>query len=176
VTFEVNVGTLVAMDQNRRAGSCPLDSHLGDFSLQEFSAPMASVYGPLFCRYRGDSNLAILSFLLTAQGCESHGVLIVSPDGRHAARMMIYGNVPGGTSVWVIARRSWSPLSEEVASGSSIGTLLDPIEPTIVWEDNSHLILDFPATDPGDSSYRHLCQNKQVGDILVVCKTHIRKQ
>jgi hypothetical protein len=115
-------------------------------------------------------------FLLTAKGCESHGDLIVSPDGRHAARMMIYGNVPGGTSVWVIARRSWSPLSEEVASGSSIGTLLDPIEPTIVWEDNSHLILDFPATDPGDSSYRHLCQNKQVGDILVVCKTHIRKQ
>jgi hypothetical protein len=115
-------------------------------------------------------------FLLSVQGCESHGGLVVSPDGRHAARMMVYGNVPGGTSVWVIARKSWSPLWEEVASGRSIGTLLDPIEPTMVWTDNSHLILDFPANDSGDSSYSHLCQNKQVGDILVVCKTHIRKQ
>lgn len=114
-------------------------------------------------------------FLLTAQGCASHRELIVSPDGRHAARLMIWGSVPSGSSVWVIERRSWSPLWTEVASGASIGTPLDPIEPTISWDDNAHLILDFPASVPGDSSYGHSCENKQVGDILVQCKTHIGK-
>ena len=114
-------------------------------------------------------------FLLMGQGCASHEDLIVSPDGRHAARLMIWGDVPSGSSVWVIERRSWNPLWHEVASAASIGTPLDPIRPMIHWSDNVHLVLDFPANIPGDDSFGHLCENKQVGDILVQCKTHINK-
>jgi hypothetical protein len=111
-------------------------------------------------------------FLFTAQGCASHKDLIVSPDGRHAARLMIWGSVPSGSSVWVIERRNWSPMWKEVASGASIGTSLDPIEPTIRWADNVHLVLDFPANVPGDNSYGHECENRRIGDILVQCETH----
>ncbi|MGH9595759.1 MAG: hypothetical protein ACRD3K_03080, partial [Edaphobacter sp.] len=88
---------------------------------------------------------------------------------------LIWGSVPSGSSIWVIERRSWSPFWKEVASGASIGTSLDPIEPKIHWADNFHLILDFPADTSHDNSYGHLCENKQVEDILVQCKTHINK-
>ncbi|MBB5342858.1 hypothetical protein HDF10_000808 [Edaphobacter lichenicola] len=164
------------MDQNSRVGSCGRILVCIAFRFKS-SQYRGLVFPTRFFAGIAAPLIGLFSlFLLTAQGCESHGKLIVFPDGRHAARMMVYGNVPGGTSIWVITRRTWSPLWEEVASGFSIGTLLEPIEPTIVWTDNSHLNLDFPVGDPSDTSYSHVCQNKQVGDILIVCKTHMRKQ
>jgi hypothetical protein len=108
-------------------------------------------------------------FLLTAQGCEENRPLIGSPDGRHVARMMIWGSVPSGTSLRIIERRSWSPHWQVVSEAGTIGTLLDPIEPRLAWTDNRHLVIDYPVPGEGSGSD---CINKKVGDILIVCKTH----
>jgi hypothetical protein len=112
-------------------------------------------------------------FLLTAQGCEEDQPLIGSPDGRHVARLMIWGSVPSGTSLRVIERRAWSPRWEEVAVAGYAATPIKPIQPKIVWSDNLHLVLDFPSRVSGDDAgFAYRCENKYVGDVLVICKTH----
>ena len=111
-------------------------------------------------------------FLLTAQGCEEDRHLIGSPDGKHVARMMIWGSVPSGTSLRVIERRSWSPEWRVVSEAETIGTLLDPIEPRLTWTDNFHLVIDYPIPSEGTGFD---CVNKKVGAILIVCRTHINK-
>ena len=108
-------------------------------------------------------------FLLSVQGCEEDRGLIGSPDGRHVARLMIYGNVPAGTSLRVIERKSWSPWWQEVSGAGSIGTPLEPIEPRLTWSDSLHLVIDYPVTTEGTGFD---CESKQVGDILIVCRTH----
>jgi hypothetical protein len=108
-------------------------------------------------------------FLLTAQGCEENRGLVGSPDGKHVVRLMIWGSVPTGTSVRVIARRSWSPLWKVVSEGSTVGTVLDPLEPRLSWQNNSTLIIDYPSPSDG-TGFR--CENQRVGDILIVCRTH----
>ena len=112
-------------------------------------------------------------FLLSAQSCEEDRALIGSPDGRHVARLMIYGNVPAGTSLRVIERRSWSPTWTEVSGAGSVGTPLDPIEPRITWADNYHLVLDYPVATDGSG---FACMTRRVGDIFVVCKTHVGRR
>ncbi|MGD0444917.1 MAG: hypothetical protein ABSA39_13370 [Edaphobacter sp.] len=108
-------------------------------------------------------------FLLTAQGCEEDHGLIGSPDGKHVARLMVWGSVPTGTSVRVILRKSWSPLWQVVSDGATVGTSLDPLEPRLSWIDNSRLIIDYPAPSAG-TGFR--CDSQKVGDILIVCRTH----
>jgi hypothetical protein len=46
---------------------------------------------------------------------------------------------------------------------------LDPIEPQMVWIDNSQLVIDYPA--PSDETSFD-CVSKKVGDILITCRTH----
>jgi hypothetical protein len=111
-------------------------------------------------------------FLLSAQGCEEDRQLIGSPDGKHVARLMIWGSVPSGSQLRVIERRSWSPIWHEVSVAGSEGTPLDPIEPRISWSDNDHLVLDYPV--PSDGSGFE-CSSKKVGDILIVCRVHSSK-
>jgi len=108
-------------------------------------------------------------FLLSVQGCEEDRGLIGSPDGRHVARLMIYGNVPTGSSLRVVERKSWRPWWQEVSGAGSIGTPLEPIEPRLTWSDNSHLLIDYPVPTEGSGFD---CQSKQVRDILIVCRTH----
>lgn len=108
-------------------------------------------------------------FLLTAQGCEEDRRLIGSPDGKHVARLMIWGSVPTGTSVHVIERQSWSPMWQTVSEGSTTGTSIDPLEPRLSWNGNAQLLIDYPVATEGTG---FLCQSKSVGDILIVCKTH----
>ena len=109
--------------------------------------------------------------LLSAQGCEEDRRLTGSPDGKHVARLMIWGSVPTGTSLRVIERRSWSPEWQVVSEASSIGTPLDPIEPWLTWSDNSHLVIDYPTSTDGTGFD---CKNEQIGHILVECKSHSR--
>jgi hypothetical protein len=108
-------------------------------------------------------------FLLTAQGCEEDRRLVSSPDGKHVARLMIWGSVPSGTSVHVIERRSWSPTWQTVSEGTTIGTLIDPLEPQLSWRSNTELLIDYPATTEGTG---FLCESRSLGDILISCKTH----
>ena len=108
-------------------------------------------------------------FLLTAQGCEEDRKLIGSPDGKHVARLMIWGSVPSGTTLRIVERKSWSPVWQEVSSAFTVGTLLDPIEPHITWDDNLHLVIDYPGQSEG-SSFE--CSSKEVGNIQIVCRTH----
>ena len=115
------------------------------------------------------AGLIVSAFLLSAQGCEEDRALVGSPDGRHVARMMIWGSVPTGSSLRVIERRSWSPVWQEVSSAGSVGTPLEPIEPRILWSDNSHLVIDYPEATEGSG---FTCESHRVGDILIVCKTH----
>jgi hypothetical protein len=111
-------------------------------------------------------------FLLSVQGCEEDRRLVGSPDGKHVARLLIWGSVPTGTSLRVIERRSWSPIWHQVSSAGSGGTSLAPIEPRISWSDNSHLVLDYP--EPTDGAGFD-CHDERVGDILIVCRTHTSK-
>lgn len=111
-------------------------------------------------------------FLLSAQSCASHGPLIGSPDGKHVARELIYGNVPAGSSIDVVERASWSPAWESVGGAASVGTPLEPIEPIVSWADDSHLILNFPNTEPGTG---HGCIERRVGTVQIVCRTHMRE-
>jgi hypothetical protein len=113
--------------------------------------------------------LLVSFFLFGAQGCEEDRQLIGSPDGKHVARLMIWGSVPTGTSLRVIERKSWSPIWHVVSDAGSIGTPLEPIEPHIAWRDNSHLVIDYPVHTEGSGFD---CVGRQVGDILIVCKTH----
>jgi hypothetical protein len=113
--------------------------------------------------------VALSLFLLSAQGCEEDRVLVGSPDGRHVARMMIWGSVPTGTSLQIIERHSWSPQWQVVSSAATVGTLLDPIEPKVIWIDNSHLLLDYPEASEGSGFD---CTGRKVGDIWLICKTH----
>ncbi len=117
--------------------------------------------------------LAIIgsAFLLSAQSCEEDRAPIGSPDGRHVVRLMIYGNVPAGTSLRVIERKSWSPIWREVSEAGSVGTSLEPIEPKLSWPDNDHLTIDYPESEEGTG---FLCESKRMGAILIVCKTHKR--
>ena len=108
-------------------------------------------------------------FLLSVQGCEEDRALVDSPDGRHVARLMIWGSVPTGASLQVIERHSWSPRWHVVSSAASVGTQLDPIEPKVIWADNSHLVLDYPDSQEGAGFD---CMSRKVGDIWLICKTH----
>ena len=108
-------------------------------------------------------------FLLTAQGCEEDRELVGSPDGRHVARLMIWGSVPTGSNLRVIERRSWTPSWQTVSRAGSVGTPLEPIEPRIVWLNNTHLLLDYPEPVDGTGSD---CRSRRVEDIELVCRTH----
>ena len=108
-------------------------------------------------------------FLLSAQGCEEDRELIGSPDGRHVARMMIWGSVPTGSSLRIVERRSWSPFWRTVSRAGSVGTPLEPIEPKVIWLDNIHLLLDYPESVDGTGSD---CTSRRVGDVELVCRTH----
>ena len=108
-------------------------------------------------------------FLLVAQGYEEDRPIIASPDGRHIARLMIWGSIPSGTSLQVIERRSWSPTWRVISTAGSEGRPLDPIEPRITWLDNRRLLIDYPEPSDGSGSF---CVSGPLGEVELVCTTH----
>ena len=109
-------------------------------------------------------------FLLSAQGCEEDRALIGSPDGKHVARMLIWGSVPTGTSLRIIERKSWSPTWQTVSVAGSAGTPLEPIEPKVIWLSNHRLMLDYPEPISGFCGFE--CKSGTVGDIELICRVH----
>ena len=111
-------------------------------------------------------------FLLTAHGCEGHGPLIESPNGKYVARKLVYGSAIQDDFLTVIVRRSWSPIWHEAFTGNGgedRQAYPNLPEPRVNWVDDSHLVIDYPS----EGVYLNTC-NRVVGDILVECKSHSR--
>jgi hypothetical protein len=109
------------------------------------------------------------ALLWMAHRYEQDGPLLGSPDGRHVARLIIWGEEAEGTSLRVIERRSGRPSWQVVSKASTIGMRVGPIEPRLRWVDDSHLVIDYPTPTQGTSFD---CQNKQAAEIQIVCVTH----
>ena len=118
------------------------------------------------------SGLAALPFALASLiwlyglGCESHTVLIGSPDHTHVARVLVNAGWNEPDFGFVVLRRSWSPSWHNVFEGDGfIGKSGEPIEPQVRWIDNSHLLIEPNHVDGGEV---RLCRDK-VDDVSIIC-------
>lgn len=114
--------------------------------------------------------LAGLGFLMI--GCQSHGPLVGSPDGRHVARVQVSDAL--GAVVEPVAsvavRHRWTPGWTNAYVGFGYpGSAKSIMEPQVKWLDDSHLLIPYPAggTDPT------FCR-ESAGEIAVRCEIEKR--
>jgi hypothetical protein len=113
--------------------------------------------------------LAVLSLLMI--GCESHGPLIGSPDGRHVARVQVSAALGAVVQpvASVVVRRSWTPAWRNAYVGFGFPGSSETMEPQVKWLDDLHLLITYPAGGEDPTFCR-----ESVGQIVVRCEVETR--